>query len=328
MSRPRSGRWLRILLAGWALVAVGGAQAFAQVVPLGDAVEPAGNGRINWTTGWVFATGLGAPPAHAGPGQGRAMAERAAKTVAVRNLLEVVNGVRIDSATLVENFVVTNDVIKSQVNGFVRGAQVVKTEVQPEGGVEVTVKVPLWGVGSLISSFMDEKKVVPQELPPESATEEGPTGLVIDARGLGLKPACFPEITDDKGALVYGPATIDRPTAEKDGMVQYKTLPKGADLSAIFGEGTYVIRPVQMGAGPREGRRPLKIKGVDKAGALKANLLISSDDAKRIREDPQLKSALARSKVVVVTDPLIGGMEGRAPTPDGWLVAGFSAPVD
>jgi hypothetical protein len=256
------------------------------------------------------------------------MAERAAKTVAVRNLLEVVNGVRVDSATLVENFIVQNDVIRAQVSGFVRGAQVVKTEGQPEGGVEVTVKVPLWGVGSLVGSFMDEKKIVSRELQPESATEEGYTGLVIDARGLGLKPACFPEIADDKGNVVYGPATVDRMIVEQAGMAQYKALPKGTHLSSVFGEGAYIVRPVQVSAGPREGRRPLKIKGADKAGALKANLLISSDDAKRIREDPQLKSALARSKVVVVTDPLIGGIEGRAPAPDGWLVAGFSALVD
>lgn len=325
MSTPRSVRGLRGLLVGWAIVTAGGT-AFAQVVPLGDAIEQTGNGRINWTTGWIFATGLGAPPPNMGPGQARAMAERAAKTVAVRNLLEVVNGVRVDSATLVENFIVTSDVIKSQVSGFVRGAQVAKTDVQSDGGVEVTVKVPLWGVGSLISSFMDEKKVVPQAFPPESETEEGYTGLVIDARGLGLKPACFPEVTDDKGNVVYGPANTDRATAERDGMVQYKTLPKDADLSSVFGEGAYIVRPVQIGAGPREGRRPLKIKGSDKTGALKANLLISSEDAKRIREDPQLKSALARSRVVVVTDPLIGGMEGRAPA--GWLTAGLSGSAD
>jgi hypothetical protein len=58
---------------------------------------------------------------------------------------------------------------------------------------------------------------------------------------------------------------------------------------------------------------PLKIKGGDKAGALKANIIISSEDAKKIRDDSALNVALKRSRVTVVTDPLIGGMEGRAP---------------
>ncbi len=308
-------RWLCLVVC---LCLGGGAPVKAEVVALGQMVEQSGNGKINWTTGWIQATGLGAPPATAGPGQARAMAERAAYAVAVRNLLELVKGVRVDSATLVENYIVTNDVIKTQVQGFVRGAQIAKKEVQADGGVEVTVKIPLWGTDSLITPFLSEKSVVSQNLPPESETGEGFTGLVIDARGLGVKPACFPVVLDEKGDVVYGPEIIDRAAAEQNGMAQYQTLPKGANLSSLFGEGAYVVRPVQMSPVPREGRRPLKIKGADKAGVLKANILISSDDAKKIREDAQMGGALRRSKVVIVTDPLIGGMEGRVPpTMDG-----------
>jgi hypothetical protein len=232
-----------------------------------------------------------------------------------------VKGVRVDSATLVENYIVTNDVIKTQVSGFVRGAQIVKKDVQADGGVEITVRVPLWGVDSLITPFLNEKAIGSQNLPPEPESGEGPTGLVIDARGTGLKPAFFPMVVDEKGTVVYGPEMIDRATVEKNGAVQYQTLPKGANISSLFGEDAYVIRPVQIALVPREGRRPLKIKGVDKAGALKANILISSDDAKKIRGDAQMSAALRRSKVVVVTDPLIGGMEGRVPEPTGPVVA-------
>jgi hypothetical protein len=300
--------------------------AAAQAVappPAGQAIEKLRDGQINWSTGWIKATGVGAPPANVGPGQGRAMAERAAFAVALRNLLETVKGVRIDSETLAESYIVKNDVIRSQVAGFVRGAQVVKTDVQADGSVEVTVKAPLWGTESMITAFMGEKPFKAHELPPESAGDagtEGYTGLVIDARGLGARPACFPMILDEKGEVLYGPETVDRATAEKDGMVEYHALPKDANLSGLFGEGAFVIRPVQVTAPPREGRRPLKIKGVDKRGSLKANVLISSEDAKRIRGDKQIGGALHRSKVVVVTDPLIGGMEGRAPLP-GMLFA-------
>jgi hypothetical protein len=306
---------VRLFLLIWLCLGWLAVTAHAEVIAVGQAVERSGNGEINWTAGWVQATGLGAPPANAGPGQARAMAERAAYAVAVRNLLEMVKGVRVDSATLVENYIVTNDVIKTQVQGFVRGAQIAKKEVQADGGVEVTVRMPLWGTDSLITPFLNEKAIGSQNLPPEAETGEGHTGLVIDARGLGVKPAFFPMVLDEKGTVVYGPETIDRTMAEKSGVVQYQTLPKGADISSLLGEDVYVIRPVQLSPAPREGRRPLKIKGVDKAGTLKTNILISSDDAKKIREDAQMGGALRRSKVVIVTDPLIGGMEGRAPTP-------------
>ena len=287
--------------------------ALAQTVKPGPLVEPISSGSVNWTSGWVKATGLGVPPPSAGAA-GKAMAQRAAFSVAVRNLLEVVKGVRIDSATLVENYLVQDDVIKSQVTGFVKGAQIEKTNASPDGSVEVLVKAPLWGVNSLYDPFLDQMGVQDQKLPPEPAGEDY-TGLVIDARGLGVKPACFPTVLDDKGDTVFGPKTVDRAAAQKDGMVHYMAAPKGADLSSLFGEDAFIVRPVQAAppAPPREGRRPLKIKGGDKAGLLKANIIISGEDAKKIREDPALVAQLKRSRVTVVTDPLIGGMEGRLP---------------
>ncbi len=71
---------------------------FAQTGNPGDAIETTGSGQINWTSGEVFATGIGAPPSHpVNAAQARAMTERAAFVVAIRNLLEIVKGVRVDS---------------------------------------------------------------------------------------------------------------------------------------------------------------------------------------------------------------------------------------
>lgn len=306
-------RWILVSGAIGACVTLTVQPAPAQTANPAHLVEKTSSGSVNWTSGWVKATGVGSPPQNSGVA-GKAMARRAAFTVAVRNLLEVVKGVRIDAATLVENYMVQNDVIKSQVSGFVKGAQVEKTNESPDGSVEVLVKAPLWGVNSLYDPFLDQMGVQDQKLPPEPASESY-TGLVIDARGLGVKPACFPAVLDDKGEVVFGPKMVDRAIAQKDGMVHYMTAPKGTDLSSLFRDGAYVIRPVQAAppAPPRAGRMPLKVKGGDKAGLLKANIIISSEDAKKIRDDSALTVALKRSRVTVVTDPLIGGMEGRAP---------------
>lgn len=313
LSRCRRMGWIMAAAVSALCLLVQSGPLQAESVVVGDAVERAGGGKINWTAGWIETTGLGAPPAKSSAGQGKAMAQRAAQVVAYRNLLEIVKGVRVDSETLVENYMVKSDVIKTQVSGFVRGAQVTKTDFQADGGAEVTVRMPLWGTDALITAFMSEKAVQPQELPPEPATEEGYTGLIIDARGLGVKPAFFPVILDETGAVVYGPGIVDRATVEKAGLAEYHTLPRNASLSSVFGERAYVVRPVAIAPGSREGRRPLKIKGADKAGSLSANIMISSEDAKKIRGDAQMTVALKRSKVVIVTDPLIGGMEGRAP---------------
>lgn len=120
--------------------------AAAQTFGKHDAVETVGPGTINWTAGEVFATGIGAPPAQAmNPAQMRAMTERAAFVVAVRNLLEAVKGVRVDSTTLVENFMVTSDVIRTRVEGVVRGARVVNKRYLSDGSVEVVVSMPFRG---------------------------------------------------------------------------------------------------------------------------------------------------------------------------------------
>ena len=72
------------------------------------------NGTIDWSTGKVTAVGIGAPPTNpANMAQARAMARRAAITVARRNLLEITQGVQLDSLTLVRDFIVNSDVVRS-----------------------------------------------------------------------------------------------------------------------------------------------------------------------------------------------------------------------
>ena len=73
------------------------------------------------------------------------MARTAAWAVALRNLLEVVKGVRVDSTTTVNNFVTTNDEVRTRVEGMVKGAQLVKEQEMPDGSFETTVEMKLTG---------------------------------------------------------------------------------------------------------------------------------------------------------------------------------------
>ena len=105
-----------------------------------NAVQSFENGKVDWTTGMVSAIGIGAPPAKPiNMAQARAMAKRAAVVVARRNLLEIINGVRIDSLTLVKDFVVQSDIIRNQVQGYLEKSQVVDIAYMSDGSVEATV---------------------------------------------------------------------------------------------------------------------------------------------------------------------------------------------
>jgi outer membrane protein FlgP len=92
----------------------------------------------------IRVTGVGAPPPlrpGVPPGQVRLLAERAAKADAYRNLLERVKGVRIEGETTVHDFVAQNDVIRTRVDGVLRGAREISSRIMPDKSYEVVLEV-------------------------------------------------------------------------------------------------------------------------------------------------------------------------------------------
>jgi len=141
-------RILRVVLVLYLGVAVAVAGALVPTPALAqrDVIEQGDKGLINWSQSYVEATGIGAPPDQMPGPAARPMAVRAAKADALRNLLEMVKGVRVDSETTVDNFVMKSDVIRSRVEGIVKGAmQVGGPRYQSDGTVELTLRMPLGG---------------------------------------------------------------------------------------------------------------------------------------------------------------------------------------
>ena len=62
------------------------------------------NGMVDWSNGVIRAVGLGFPSQKAkNEAHAKATAKRAGRIVAYRNLLEIVEGIHVDSHTLVKN---------------------------------------------------------------------------------------------------------------------------------------------------------------------------------------------------------------------------------
>jgi len=196
----------------------------------------------------ITAVGIGAPPAQpANAAQARAMAERAAQVVAYRNLLEAVKGVRIDATTTVENFMVTSDVIRTQVSGFVQGAMVMDKKYMSDGSVEVTVGMQL--TGALADSLLPKTpSAQPSGIAAPGAVGQTFTGLIIDARGLGVRPAMSPKVLNEDGKEVYGSAWINRDWAVREGMAGY------------------LKDPAQAQQNPRVTDKPLLVKALKASG--------------------------------------------------------------
>lgn len=121
-------------------------------------------GLVDWIDQRVSATGIGIARVGAPPGQARTLAERAALTVARRNLLEAVRGVHVDSTTTVENFMVADDAIVARVSGVVRNARVDRVEHLSDGSVQTTVSMPLTGnLGAIVFNAAAGSEAAPPE---------------------------------------------------------------------------------------------------------------------------------------------------------------------
>jgi len=259
-----------------------------------ELVEKVGSGGINWTNGVLQAVGIGAPPEKLyGKPEARPAALRAAQIDGYRNLLEVIQGVRIQSSTMVKNFMVSDDSISAQVNGMIQGAQVVKKEYFDDGTVEVTLEMSLKGGFAQLMLPQDIKQVEPIQAAsaPEYAgaknqkpSSDSYTGLVVDATGLNTKPAMSPRVIDENNQAIYGEAYVSREYAVQQGVSGYS---KNLD-SAVSNE--------------RVTNRPMVVKGIKTVGSGKSDIMISNAEASKLKSSPENLEFMKKCRVMIVVD--------------------------
>ncbi len=248
----------------------------------GQVVESLPSGEINWSDNLVRAVGRGSPPPGApNAGAARLMAQRAAKVDALRNLLEAVGGVRIDSLTTVTNLMTGSDAVKSRVKGLVKGALVVDTKYLADGAVEVTVEAPISGI--LAETVYENIPDLGAAVMPKAGIPVN-TGLVIDAKGIGVKAAMSPKIVDEDGREVYGSRFVKKEAAIRQGIAAYaKDVNAAADSERVRAN-------------------PVVIKALRTVGTRGSEIVISNGDSSRLRDKSKNLSFLEETRVVIVMD--------------------------
>jgi hypothetical protein len=266
--------------------------AAAQMQPVLDTVvtDKQGSGSIDWTNRIIYSKGIGAPSPDQPEAAQRAGAIRAAQLIALRNALETLKGIFLNSSTTVENFMVKSDVITSRVSGFVRGfEQKGKEKYMSDGSVELIMTVPLDGVGGIEDMLLGGTGVGDK---PSITAFEGTkakkadvfTGLIIDCHGLSVKPALAPKILDESGKEVYGSAYVSREWAIKYGIVGYaKDVKAAAKLDRV-------------------GKTPGQIKALKARGDNATDIVISDTDAADVRSAAQNLKFLSECRVILVVD--------------------------
>jgi len=245
----------------------------------------AGKGSIDWGARTVTAIGIGAPNPNMPEVTARPMAIRAARDVALRNALELIKGIQLSSSTTVENFMVTSDVIRSQVDGYIRKFDASEPKYMSDKTIEITVTIPI--DNDLANALLPPAigATAQQVSAPVGHSSAHFTGLIIDARGTGAIPALVPKILDEDGKEVYGSAYVTRDFAIKWGMAGYAKTPEQA---AKFTD--------------RIGAQPGIIKAVRATGASHCDLVISNNDANDVRAAAKSMKFLSDCRVIVLVD--------------------------
>jgi hypothetical protein len=283
---------------------LGASLIWAQMQPVGSF------GNVDWGSGTVISKGIGASDPKAPIAVQRAGALRVAKLDALRNALETFKGINLNSETTVNNFVVANDVIRTKVEGFIKGFEIAENGIHymSDGSVEIELKIPLSGIltsaPELLFGGAPAGAVCPtcgQAWPAGRPQQAGTvasgtfptyaggkgtiyTGLVIDAKGLGIMPAMAPKIIDEDGKEVYGSAYVSKEFALSQGMVGYaKDVKKAAELDRVKDKAGVV-------------------KALRAAGKNKTDIVIANKDAADILAAKENMSFLQKCKVVIVVD--------------------------
>jgi len=178
-------------------------------------------------------------------GQSRYRAIRAATVVAQRDLLEVLQGLRLYGSTTIRDGMHESDLIKTTVEGYLKGAMKCGERYDPNRGyAQVCLKLYIRGKGGLydiILPLMKDEKLLPPPGPtyqpkliPEAISSTPATGkkaevasipkkpkvappselvnphdgLILDVREYNFRPALVNRILTDKNEVVFDPSKI------------------------------------------------------------------------------------------------------------------------
>jgi hypothetical protein len=229
-----------------------------------EVIETKPNGNVNWSQQYIEAIGQAVidHERFKNPAQAKLMASRGAVVVAQRNLLEIVKGVHIVGETTVQDMMTTSDYVYTRVEGVIKGAQQVGEVKEMNGYVEVRLRMPIYGNGSLANTFDDnsltnakkknglayDSNIFQQANDANSPGIDGSKPILFNIENSeNIDPSMFPVIVDDNNNVLFDFSKIYNPN--KGSFPQYLQLTK--EVLAAYGndKGVDLINIIQTGQG-------------------------------------------------------------------------------
>ena len=251
-----------------------------------EIIEQKEKGSINWSRGVVQAEGIGIPPIKmSGNSNDQTAVLTDAKLNAFRIILQIIKELRINGTTVVGDYAIQDPAIMSKIENMVKNAKVAKKEYLTDGTVKIEMEVNLRGGFAQLILPKDIKPLDSITLVTRNKTSSPIfTGLVVDAKGLGVRPVMVPRILDENDQEVYGPAFVSREYAVQQGMSGY-----ARNLNEILKD-------------QRVSGYPLVVKGLKTSGPGHSEIVISNADASKLRRISESLYFMKKCRVIIVVE--------------------------
>ena len=157
-----------------------------------------------------------------------------------------------------------------------------------DASLEIEMEVHMSGISEIVLPPAGYAETPAGGAPPSAATSApasgSTTGLIIDARGIGTRPAMSPKIVDQNGGVVYGPSSFTRDYAIKFGVAGYSK-----DIETAKSD-------------PRVVGNPLIVRGIGVQGSNGTDIVVANGDAATIRQAESSGKVLSSCKVMIILD--------------------------
>ena len=209
--------------------------------------------------------------------------------------------IKINARQYVSDLIMQDAGIRSKLAEMAAMAAVTLFKEHPDGTVDISVQMKLNGGFAQLILPLEIKQVETiravsnnsiQGETPRNQNLLGPsaqidhetyTGLIVDARGIGAKPALVPVLLAENGKEVYGPAFISREYAVHNGVCNY-------------------VRSLKDAEQQRTGTKPLFVKGLRTAEERDCDIIISDADASILHGTSAHLTFMKQCRVTIIID--------------------------
>jgi len=200
------------------------------------------------------------------------MMEKAAEVDAERKLLEIILNINVDGNKILKQTLNGSN----QIGGGIKNAVRCSAKYFKDGTAEIVLAAPFDG--------MAYESAVAEKNEPSGMTvlESHETGLIIDASGLGFKPALAPKLLDPTGREIYSLNIVSTSYVRQYGVVGYRSSLDEAKADQRIGNDPIIVL-------------------ADSIAKNESHLVLAAKDANKIGQIKHMAGPLAQGRVIIIT---------------------------